>query len=359
MSGSGDAPDAVDSVAAVAQSNGAVSTVGRPVLSVRDLKVTFATPKGALTAVDSVGFDLDAGKTLGIVGESGSGKSVLARSLMGLLPDTATVGGGSVIEFDGNDMIRLRPKELRSLLGRDISMVFQDPMTSLTPVLKVGTQMIETIRLHLGLSGKEASELAVDLLKQVGISDAAERMRQYPHQLSGGMRQRLMIALAIACHPKLVIADEPTTALDVTIQDQILRLLGRLRVENEMALILVSHDLTVVMGEADEIAVMYAGRIMERGTVDQIKHHTRHPYTEALFECTPLLSNPSSTVLLTIPGLPPDPHDDNPGCPFAPRCRYAQARCHEESPELESESGSDGSVHQFACFFPLQRQLVD
>jgi peptide/nickel transport system ATP-binding protein len=296
-------------------------------------------------AVDGVSFELDAGRTLGIVGESGCGKTVLSRSLLGLNP----IAGGQVL-FDGRDLTALDEAELRQVRGRDMSIVFQDPMTSLNPVLTVGTQIAETLTHHLRMNRRAARERARELMAAVGIPSPDACLGVYPHQLSGGMRQRVTIAMALACEPRLLIADEPTTALDVTVQAQILDLLKEQQRRRGMAMILISHDLGVVAGRTDEIAVMYAGRIVEMAPTRLLFEQTRMPYTEALLQAIPRLEQPSHTRLLAIAGRPPDLIDLPPGCRFAPRCRYAADRCRQEEPEL----GWDGNPgHSFACWYPV------
>lgn len=322
-----------------------------PLLEIRNLRVRFDTPRGEVRAVDGIDLRLEAGRTLGIVGESGSGKSVLSRAVMKILAPNASVLPGSEIRVNGLDLATVSRRRRKHLWGVDLSMVFQDPMTSLTPVLTVGRQLTETLRFHLGLDRSEAAARAVELLTMVGIPEPAERFRQYPHQLSGGMRQRVTIALAIACSPKLLIADEPTTALDVTVQQQILDLLASLQAETGMGMILITHDLGVVASRTDAIAVMYAGRIVETGPTRRLFSEMRHPYTRALMDAIPTLAQPSHTYLPSIPGRPPTVIDPPSGCSFAPRCPSAQDRCLVESPTLEEDI--DGSDHATACFFPL------
>ena len=319
-----------------------------PLLSVRDARVGFATARGTLRAVDGVSFDLLSGRTLGIVGESGSGKSVLVRSLIGL------VGAGSGAEIagkvllEGHDLRALSGASLRALLGRDIGIVFQDPMTSLNPVMKIGRQIGEGLRLNRGLDRSVAAKRSVELLAEVGIPEPERRARQYPHELSGGMRQRVAIAIAIACEPKLLIADEPTTALDVTVQRQILDLLQREQRQRGMAMILITHDLGVAAGRTDDIMVMYAGRAVEMAATRQIFRSPRMPYTEALLRSLPRLTDVAHTRLLAIPGRPPDLARRGGGCAFAPRCSYRSERCEAEQPSL-TRDGQRG----FACFHPL------
>ena len=320
-----------------------------PLLVVEDLRTTFRTPSGRVRAVDGVSFTLERGRTLGIVGESGSGKSVLSRSIMGLLPAHNVDRTGS-IRYKGTELLGVDDRELRDLWGAELSMIFQDPMTSLNPVMRIGKQITEVLRHHLDMSKQEADEMAVALLRSVRIPEPEKRVRQYPHELSGGMRQRVVIAVALACGPHLLFADEPTTALDVTVQAQILDLLEEQQRERFMSMVLVTHDLGVVAGRAQDIAVMYAGRIVEMAPTSVLFSNMRMPYTQALFESIPKLDLPSHTRLNVIPGRPPDLVNPPAGCSFAPRCSYAQARCLREKPEL-----TEGDVpgHRFACFFPV------
>jgi peptide/nickel transport system ATP-binding protein len=318
-----------------------------PLLAVHDLRVQFRTARGLLRAVDGVSFELAAGRTLGIVGESGCGKTVLSRSLLRLNP----VAGGRIL-FDGHDLTAMDESELRDVRGRDMSIVFQDPMTSLNPVLSIGSQIAETLVHHLRVSRRAARERARELLAAVGIPAPEARLREYPHQLSGGMRQRVTIAMALACEPRLLIADEPTTALDVTVQAQILDLLQQQQRERGMAMILISHDLGVVAGRTDEIAVMYAGRIVERAPTRLLFARTRMPYTQALLRAIPRLGQPSHTRLEAIGGRPPDLVSPPPGCRFAPRCGRVRERCRLDEPPLEPDAGAD-SGHEFACWYPV------
>ena len=318
-------------------------------LEVDGIVTQFSTPRGTVNAVDGVSLRLERGKTLGIVGESGSGKSVLSRSIMGLLPSNATRRG--TVRFEGRDITDASPTELRALWGVEMAMIFQDPMTALNPVMKIGKQITESLRHHLDMPKSDARETAVALLRAVKIPEADKRFSSYPHEMSGGMRQRVVIAVALACGPKLLFADEPTTALDVTVQAQILDLLADQQRERYMAMILVTHDLGVVAGRADEIAVMYAGRIVERAPTGSLFSEMRHPYTEALLAAIPKLSDASHTRLEAIGGRPPDLVDPPAGCSFSPRCPYAQERCHVERPEL-TPSPTD-PTHEFACFYPV------
>jgi oligopeptide/dipeptide ABC transporter ATP-binding protein len=294
-------------------------------LEVKDLKTHFFTREGVVQAVDGISFSLEKGKTLGLVGESGCGKSVTALSIMGLIPKPpAEIVAGEVL-FDGRDLTQLTDKQLENVRGNQISMIFQDPMTCLNPTLRVGLQITETIRRHMDLSKEDARARAVELLDKVGIPNAAERIDDYPHRFSGGMRQRVMIAIALACNPTLLIADEPTTALDVTIQAQILDLLEDLQREYEMAMILITHDMGVVAEVADDVAVMYAGQIVEQASVLDLFGHPEHPYTEALLGALPQIEGTGIREgrLTAIPGRPPDLINPPEGCRFAPRCPYA------------------------------------
>ena len=320
-----------------------------PLHSDKNLSTTFETARGEVPAVGGVTFDLLADETIGIVGESGSGKTVLARSIMGLQPRTNVRVEGSV-QLDGTEIVGASEAELRKIWAVDVAMIFQDPMTSLNPLIRIGKQIDETLRLRLGLNKSDAKKRAIELLDLVGIPSANERYMAYPAQLSGGMRQRVVIAIALACSPKLLLADEPTTGLDVTIQAQILNLLDQLKSDLHMSMVLVTHDLGVVATRTDRIIVMYAGRIVETGTTKEVFAQHRMPYTEALLASTPKVSDASHTRLNAIPGRPPDLLKLAKGCSFAPRCQYATERCHNERPELES-SGSPS--HLFACWNPL------
>jgi peptide/nickel transport system ATP-binding protein len=321
----------------------------KTLLSVENVEVNLPTPRGNLRAVDRVNLDVGAGQTLGVVGESGSGKTMLSRAILQLLPKKAKLSGR--VMFDGQDLVSLDREKLRKLRGRELAVVFQDPMTSLNPVLTIGTQLIETLQEHLELDLAAARKRSVELLTAVGIPAPEQRLTQYPHQLSGGMRQRVAIAIALSCEPKLLIADEPTTALDVTIQAQILDLLAREQRRRHMAMILITHDLGVVAGRTDEVAVMYAGRVVERAPTPALFKKMRMPYTEALLAAIPKLDAAPHTVLPAISGRPPDPTRPLKGCSFSPRCRYAVARCHGEKPELTE---AETPAHQFACFHPIE-----
>jgi oligopeptide transport system ATP-binding protein len=296
-------------------------------LEVNDLKTHFFTREGVVQAVDGISFSLEKGKTLGIVGESGCGKSVTALSIMGLIPKPpAKIVAGEVL-FDGRDLTELNDHQMRNIRGNQIAMIFQDPMTSLNPTLKIGTQITETILAHQDVSKGTARKHAVELLDEVGIPRAAERLDDYPHRFSGGMRQRVMIAIALSCNPRLLIADEPTTALDVTIQAQILDLLDELRQEHEMAMILITHDMGVVAEVADDVAIMYAGQIVEQASGFELFEHPEHPYTEALLGALPQLEGDERAIresrLTAIPGRPPDLVNPPEACRFAARCPYS------------------------------------
>src|SRR5580765_3420162 len=308
-----------------------------PLLEVDNLQTHFFTREGVVRAVDGVSFTVEPGKTLGIVGESGCGKSVTALSIMSLLPPPpAKIVGGSV-SFEGFDLAKLSERDLEDVRGNEIAMIFQDPMTSLNPTLKIGTQIMETMARHLGLDRKQAKKRAIELLEEVRIPNAADRLNDYPHRFSGGMRQRVMIAIAISCNPKLLIADEPTTALDVTVQAGILDLLEELQEEHEMAMILITHDMGVVAEAADDIVVMYAGQIVEQASAEELFDHPEHPYTEALLGALPQLEgeNVRAGRLTAMPGRPPDLLNPPPACRFAPRCPHAGTdSCTVEMPEL-------------------------
>jgi peptide/nickel transport system ATP-binding protein len=316
-------------------------------LDVRDLKVTFVTEEGSVQAVDGVSFDLAAGEVLAVVGESGSGKSVTAMTLMGLTRSPNARFEGSA-PFKGLDLIGASEDELRRVRGAEIAMIFQDPMTSLNPVMKIGDQIIEQIAEHEGLPDQQARERAVEMLEKVGIPRARERVDSYPFEFSGGMRQRVMIALAMSCSPSILIADEPTTALDVTIQAQILERIRELRDETGAAVILVTHDLGVVADIADRIAVMYAGRIVEQGTLDEIFYDPQHPYTWGLLGSITRMDRPRPERLPAIAGTPPSLADRPEGCHFRPRCPHEFAKC-KEVPPLESRV-SDRAQHKDRCW---------
>jgi peptide/nickel transport system ATP-binding protein len=303
-----------------------------PVLELRDLSITLATDRGPLRPVDGVSFAVEAGKTLAVVGESGCGKSITALAVMGLLPPGGVIGGS--LRFDGKELATLDAETWRQKRGREMAMVFQEPMTSLNPAFTAGEQVAEALRLHQGLSPAAAFDRAVEMLARVRIPDAARRAKQYPHQLSGGMRQRVMIAMALACRPRLLIADEPTTALDVTVQAQILALISELKQETGTAVVLITHDLGVVADHADEVAVMYAGRVAERAPAATLFARPQHPYTVGLLGAAPSLEG-GAERLASIEGTVPDLRNPPPGCRFAPRCPFAIARCAEQPPLAE------------------------
>ncbi len=310
-------------------------------LEVRNLSTYFATARGEVKAVDCVSFSLERGETLSLVGESGCGKSVTALSIMRLVAPPGRIAGGEIL-FEGRDLLKLSEPEMRSIRGNEIAMIFQDPMTSLNPVYTAGEQIAEAIRLHRGISKREAWNQAIEGMRDVAIPAPEVRAKNYPHEMSGGMRQRVMIAMALACDPKLLIADEPTTALDVTIQAQILELLAELRKQRNLGLLLITHDLGVVAETADRVAVMYAGQIVEEAPVRELFRSPRHPYTEGLLRAVPRLSGAGAgrkARLETIEGVVPNPLELPPGCRFAPRCMHAREQCHEgEIPLIETET---------------------
>ena len=318
-----------------------------PILDVRALETVFRVRDGQVHAVNGVSFSIREGELLGVVGESGSGKSVTMMSLMGLLPSPpAMVTGGEVL-FQGRDVLKMSDQEMRALRGGEIGFVFQDPMTSLNPVFTVGFQIMEPLRIHLGLSKARARERAAELLALVGIPSAADRLNDYPHQFSGGMRQRVMIAIALACDPKVLIADEPTTALDVTIQAQILDLVQKLRTELGMGVIWITHDLGVVAGIADRVMVMYGGQVAEQAPVAELFARPQHPYTRALMQTLPDLGGARKDRLLTIAGQPPILRAKPTSCPFAPRCAHAHQKCLEANPQVADR----GARHEVACWW--------
>jgi oligopeptide transport system ATP-binding protein len=320
-----------------------------PLLEVNDLQTYFYTRDGIVKAVDGVSFYVERGETLGIVGESGCGKSVTSLSVMRLIPrPPGRIAGGQIL-FDGADLRNATEAEMRRIRGNRIAMIFQDPMTSLNPVLTIGRQISESLVLHLKLTEKEARNRAVELLGMVGIPSAARRLDDYPHQFSGGMRQRVMIAMALSCNPELIIADEPTTALDVTIQAQILELINRLKEELDTAIIIITHDLGVVAGMADRVAVMYAGRVVEEGRTSDIFENPRMPYTIGLLRSIPRLDAGQGHKLMPIRGLPPDLIDLPDACPFHPRCDYVQEQCLHQTPSLRPV----GPGHRAACLFDI------
>jgi peptide/nickel transport system ATP-binding protein len=329
----------------------AATAITTPLLEVRDLAVHFRSPGGTVRAVDGVSFRMAPGEMLGLVGESGSGKTVLARAVLGLTPRSALEQLSGEVVYLGRDLRGLGERELGAVRGREIAMVFQDPMTALNPVMKIGAQLAEPMRHHLGLSRRAARARAIELLDRVGIPLPRQRVSDYPHELSGGMRQRVVIAIALSCGPKLLIADEPTTALDVTVQAQILDLLQGLQREQHMAVVLISHDLEVVGGRADHIAVMYAGRIVEQAPSRAVFDTPRMPYTEALLRAVPRLDQPSHTRLEVIPGGPPRLDAPLTGCRFAPRCARVQDRCRSSEPPLGHDD--DAPDHLYRCWYPV------
>ncbi|MCR6030109.1 ATP-binding cassette domain-containing protein [Nocardioides sp. zg-579] len=320
-----------------------------PLLEVSNLRTVLPTGRGPVRAVDGVSFSVDEGETLGIVGESGSGKSVLMRTIMNLLPETVLIDEQSEIRFAGRDIRGMSPAEAKHFWGKEIAMVFQDPMTSLNPVKKVGTQLTESLRFHLGLSRKAAVERALELLNMVRIPEPRRRMDQYPHEMSGGMRQRVVIAIALACEPRLLIADEPTTALDVTVQRGVLDLLAEIQATRGMAMILITHDLGVVAGRANRVGVMYGGQLMELADTRTLFREVRHPYTAALLASIPDLNQPSHTRLATIEGRPPDMVNPPEGCRFAPRCQHVTDACTAGTPAFVSLGDRDRGVR---CILP-------
>jgi oligopeptide transport system ATP-binding protein len=319
---------------------------GENILQIKNLEISFNTYAGEVQAVRSVTFDLRRGETLAIVGESGSGKSVTAKSIMRLLPEANSVIKGGEAIFEGRDLLKLSDRQMQGIRGSKIAMVFQDPMTSLDPTMRVGRQITESLKKHLGMSGSRAKERSVELMKMVGIPNAEARLMQYPHQFSGGMRQRVVIAIALACDPQILIADEPTTALDVTIQAQILELLRDVQERIGTSVILITHDLGVVAQTAHRVAVMYAGKIVETGTVREIFYNPQMPYTWGLLSSIPLPTADRSQDLIPIPGSPPDMLDPPNGCPFTPRCPYAMQICTEEMPDFTTFSAE----HKAACW---------
>lgn len=317
-----------------------------PLLDVRNLTVRFYTLDGVVHAVNGISYTLNEGETLGIVGESGCGKSVSVLALMRLIQEPpGRIESGEAL-YRGEDLLRLTEEQMEQVRGKEIAMVFQDPMTALNPVLTIGRQIAETLVTHMGMSWKEAYSRAAELLTMVGIPQARERCKDYPHQFSGGMRQRAMIAMALACNPSILIADEPTTALDVTIQAQIIDLVRRLRDQLGMSVIWITHDLGIIAGLAERVLVMYAGFIVEKGRVDDIYSHPRHPYTLALLRSLPRVDRSTGDRLATIGGLPPDLLRLPEGCPFAPRCMLVQERCQHERPALRPVAPD----HEVACW---------
>jgi len=323
-----------------------------PLLEVRNLETHFHTQDGVVKAVDGVSFYVNRGETLGIVGESGCGKSVTSLSIMRLIPNPPGKIAGGQIFFDGEDLLQASEQEMRHIRGNRIAMIFQDPMTSLNPVLTVGRQITESLELHLRLSRREAYNRAAELLDMVGIPSALKRLDNYPHQFSGGMRQRVMIAMALSCNPELLIADEPTTALDVTIQAQILELINRLKEELETAVIIITHDLGVVAGMADRVTVMYAGKVVEEGKTGELFGNPRMPYTIGLLRSIPRLDDSRGRKLNPIRGLPPSLIDLPQLCPFSPRCDFVGDACLSQTPSLRSV----GQDHRAACLFDISME---
>ncbi|MBX6340986.1 MAG: ABC transporter ATP-binding protein [Thermomicrobiaceae bacterium] len=318
-----------------------------PLLEVRNLRTQFFTQDGVVKAVDDVSFHIMPGETLGVVGESGCGKSITAMSIMRLIPNPPGKIVSGEILFEGEDLLKMSDEEMRSVRGNKIAMIFQDPMTSLNPVLTINRQISEALELHLGMSKSQARQRSIELLKMVGIPNAEERVDQYPHQFSGGMRQRVMIAMALSCNPSLLIADEPTTALDVTIQAQILDLMRNLQQEHNTALMMITHDLGVVAGMTDRIQVMYAGHIVETAPTEELFANPRHPYTVGLLNSIPRLDATGKEKLNPIRGLPPDLIDLPDMCPFLPRCDYAREKCEQKNPPLLEVN----AVHRSACWY--------
>jgi len=324
-----------------------------PLLEVRDLSVSFASADGIVQAVRGLSFDVDQGKTLGIVGESGSGKSVATQSIVGLTEGAAISGEAY---FNGRNLLGMSSEQLRRVRGAEIALIFQDPLSSLHPLYRVGWQIVEAIQAHERIGKQEARQLAIELLRRVGIPQPESRVDEYPHQFSGGMRQRAMIAMALALNPKLLVADEPTTALDVTVQAQIVELMKELQAEFGTAIIAITHDLGVIAEIADEVLVMYAGRAMERGDRRTLYRQPHHPYTKGLIEALPSQSG-SKDRLVPIPGRPPSLIRLPTGCPFHPRCRYVLDRCRTEAPPLQKVAGGGG--HVSACWLPPDRVGLD
>jgi oligopeptide transport system ATP-binding protein len=330
--------------------------VAEQLLDVRNLRVRFETHDGIVRAVDGVSFVLEEGETLGLVGESGSGKSVTNLALMGLVPSPPGVVEADTVTFAGRNLLTLSDEELRRIRGNEISMIFQDPMTSLNPLLTVGRQLTEVLEIHKGLSRREANRLCAEGLDDVGIPEPEARLASYPHELSGGMRQRVMIAMALLCKPRILIADEPTTALDVTIQAQILELMADLQERHGTSIILITHDLGVVAGFADRVHVMYAGRLVETGPTGVLYRLPIHPYTRGLLASVPTLTGDPSEVLFSIDGVPPDLARLPDGCAFAPRCSYVEQRCRNGVVPLETvgKVGAESERRNVACYLASQ-----
>jgi oligopeptide/dipeptide ABC transporter ATP-binding protein len=320
----------------------------KKLLDIKNLQIRFKTRDGMVQAVNGVSFNLKAGESLGIVGESGCGKSVSAMSILKLIPEPPAIIEAEKMDFDGMDITNAKKREMRKIRGNEIAMIFQDPMTCLNPVLTIGRQMGELLELHRRLKGQEVKDESVRLLEQVGISAAETRLKAYPHQLSGGMRQRVMIAMAISCNPKILLADEPTTALDVTIQDQITKLMKSLAEKMNMAMILITHNFGAVAGNTDRLIVMYAGEIVESGKTLEVFHNSKHPYTTALLKSIPSVTEKEQHRLYAIPGTLPNPLNLPPGCNFLPRCEFAFEKCLEHNPVLEEVGEEPG--HFVSCW---------
>ncbi len=315
----------------------------RSYLEINNLKVEYFSSKETVHAVNGVNLRMHKGKTLGLVGETGAGKTTIAKSILRILPDVGSRIVEGSITVDGTDLLKLKEVEMRKIRGNEISMIFQDPMTALNPVQRVGEQISEAVRLHSDMSKEQCDERAKEMLKMVGITE--DRFSEYPHQFSGGMKQRIVIAIALACNPKILLADEPTTALDVTIQAQVLDLVAELQKKFNTSMLLITHDLGVVAQVCDDVAIIYAGQIVEYGTKEQIFHHPSHPYTIGLFGAIPDMAG-DDEWLHPIEGLPPDPTKPIVGCPFAPRCRYASEKCFKETPPtLKTPDGHESTCH--------------
>jgi oligopeptide transport system ATP-binding protein len=325
-------------------------TNGNKILEIQDLQVEFHTPEGTVHAVNRVSYDIYEGEVVAIVGESGSGKSVTMMSILGLIPIPPGEIAGGTATYLGRDLLAMEEKELEDVRGKEIAMIFQDPMTALNPVLSLELQLTEALKKHHGMTDEQAEERAVEMMELVGIPDPARRLKNYPHQFSGGMRQRVMIAMMVACNPTLLIADEPTTALDVTIQAQIVELAIRMRDQVGMAMFWITHDLGVVAGMADRVIVMYAGTVVEEADVDSLYEDPLHPYTHALLGALPRVDQRRDRRLVSIPGAPPNMLVEIAGCPFAPRCEYVLERCWSERPQLEALA----LRHKAACWYDIK-----
>jgi len=326
-----------------------------PLLNVKNLQTRFKSRQGYIYAVNDVSFHVLEGETLGVVGESGCGKSVTMLSLLKLLPPAARIEGGQAI-FNGKNLLEMKTKQIRQVRGAQIGMIFQDPMSSLNPVVKIGVQMSEPLRAHLKMSKSQAWERSAQLLDMVGIPEAEARLHDYPHQLSGGMRQRVMIAMSLACKPKILIADEPTTALDVTIQAQIVDLVRDLRDELNTTIIWITHDLSLIAGFVDRVMVMYAGYIVEEAPVDDLYDDPRHPYTVGLFGALPEIGSTGQRRLTTIKGAPPNLESTPTCCPFVPRCGYATDKCHTTNPVLQPAPDAADPNHRLACWVDIRER---